>query len=127
VSGYEDAAKVLARAQRTLMIGSDAEEQEQAVVSNLLAHHPNNPDLLATLGPVLEAEGREAEALAAYEQALRSKPDDPRLHRLVAAALHRLGRNRKALDQVRQALRYDPNDPEAKRLMVAIENSQRPH
>jgi Flp pilus assembly protein TadD len=126
-AGYKNVGQVLARAQSGLMNGSHAGAQQEAVVRQMLAHDPNNADLLAVLGSILETEGRRGESLAAYQGALRAKPDDARLHRLAASALHGLGRNREALDQVRQALRYDPNDPEAKALMAAIENSQRPH
>jgi tetratricopeptide (TPR) repeat protein len=59
-------------------------------------------------GNALLANGRHAEAVASYEQALELKPDDAEALNNLAVALHLLGRHAAALETVERALTLRP-------------------
>lgn len=65
------------------------------------------------LGSALESEGRFAEALPHFEEAVRIEPDYARGQNNLGITLHRLGRFDEAVVHYREALRIDPHYADA--------------
>ena len=90
-----------------------------------------NPDIardglvLSRLGVALASNGRVAEAVAAFEEAVAIRPGDPALHKLLGRAL---GMNRRFSDAARAfraAAELAPTDAEARMLLAAAEEQAR--
>jgi protein O-mannosyl-transferase len=72
-----------------------------------------NPDAWIAqnnLGILLGNQGRSAEAIARYTEALRLKPDYAEAHNNLGFALSQMGKTDEAIQQYAEALRSDPDD-----------------
>lgn len=76
-------------------------------LSRAIRHEPK-PLYLTTLGTVLLQQGRDAEALKAFEKAIEFKPDGAELWRNLGLALAELGRNHEAILSFQHALKLEP-------------------
>lgn len=63
----------------------------------------------ANLGAVLEAQGREVDAVSAFAEAVRLKPDYPEAHYNLGAGLLALGRGAEAIAPLQRAVVLRPN------------------
>jgi tetratricopeptide (TPR) repeat protein len=73
---------------------------------------PHTPDLRVELGRVLDDQGREEEALAAYAEALSIDPTDPTALQLQVSALRGLRRWAEAETVAREAIQARPHAPD---------------
>ena len=113
-------AAALARA-RIRFLHGDRKGAEDALRS-ALRKDPYDAPALAALGTVLSADGRVAEALAAYQRAAAlAPPGTLQLHYKIAVALHQLGRDREARDECAMEIAAEPANANARGLMDAIE------
>jgi len=92
----------------------------QAMLRQLLAEDPDDPDLLAILGLLLADAGRHAEALEAIDGALAGDPDSVLAHLGRAHALLGLERKDEALAAAREAVRLAPWDVDTHQLVAVI-------
>jgi Flp pilus assembly protein TadD len=69
------------------------------------------------LAIALEAQGRVAEALGHYEEALRLKPDDARAHKNLGITLYEQGRFDEAIPHFEASLRSRPDDQSLRNLL----------
>src|SRR3989441_5044188 len=76
-----------------------------------LAIDPNSPIAHSNLGELLDRQGRPAEAIDHFQQALRTKPDYALAHNNWGMALKGQGRPAEAIDHFQQALRLKPDFP----------------
>jgi len=76
-----------------------------------LAIDPNSPIAHSNLGELLDRQGRPAEAIDHFQQALRTKPDFALAHNNWGMALKGQGRPAEAIDHFQQALRLKPDFP----------------
>src|SRR5438093_1617026 len=74
-----------------------------------LAIDPDSPIAHSNLGELLDRQGRPAEAIDHFQQALRTKPDFPLAHNNWGMALKGQGRPAEAIDHFQQALRLKPD------------------
>jgi Flp pilus assembly protein TadD len=81
---------------------------------------PDAPELHATLGAILAAQGRAAEALPSFHTALKLRPDSADAHGNLGNALRELGRPEDAARHLREALRLRPAYPEAHNNLGAV-------
>ena len=65
-------------------------------LTHVIAHNPQARDAHYNLGNYLQAEGRYAEAHAAFQTALELRPDDPKLLNNIGAVLGKQGRHEEA-------------------------------
>lgn len=72
--------------------------------------YPEAPKLWTELGIARSAEGRDAEAVEAFEKAVALEPRDPRPLHGYAMALRRLGRPAEAADALRRLIVLAPHD-----------------
>jgi tetratricopeptide (TPR) repeat protein len=86
---------------------------EERIWRDTITHCPDNERAHYNLGAVLFAEGRTAEAVAQYEEALRLRPDYPEAHSNLGSALFAEGRADEAIAQCEEALRLEPDYAEA--------------
>jgi protein O-mannosyl-transferase len=90
-----------------------------------------NPDIardglvLSRLGVALASNGRVAEAVAAFEEAVALRPGDPALHKLLGRALGMSRRFSDAARSFRVAVELAPTDAEARMLFEAAEEQAR--
>ena len=73
--------------------------------------HGENAEYLGNLGTALNAAGRPAEALSAFERSLKVQPRAPRVLNNQAMALKALGRLDDALTTYRAAIALSPQEP----------------
>jgi protein O-GlcNAc transferase len=83
------------------------------LMSQALTLKPGAPEVLSNLGNVLRAQGRQAEALASYDQALAVKPDYFATWNKRALILHEQGKLDEALNSAERALGLQPNYADA--------------
>jgi len=83
----------------------------QRLWTHTLAVEPNSAFAHNNLGDVLNRQGRPAEAIDHFQQALRLKPDFPLAHNNWGVALTQQGKLAEAIDQFQQALRLKPDFP----------------
>ncbi|HVN64795.1 MAG TPA: tetratricopeptide repeat protein [Candidatus Binataceae bacterium] len=114
-------AAELTRAQLRFHHGDSA--GAETAVRKLLAHDPADEPALSTLGAVLAAEKRYADALEIDRRAQALAPDEPLLHYPIAYTLHRLGREREAREECAIALAGAPNEPKVRALMDEIDRA----
>src|SRR3989475_773042 len=76
-----------------------------------LAIDPNSPIAHSNLGELLDRQGRPAEAIDHFQQALRTQPDFALAHNNWGMALKGQGRPAEAIDHFQQALRLKPDFP----------------
>jgi len=74
-----------------------------------LALDPNSPIAHSNLGELLDRQGRPAEAIDHFQQALRTKPDFALAHSNWGAALLQQGQPAEAIEHLQQALRVQPD------------------
>jgi tetratricopeptide (TPR) repeat protein len=87
---------------------------------------PEDAEAWVRLGAmVLFALNEQAEALAAFEEAIRLDPDDAATHCLLAVALHSLGRYEEATEAFDEALRLDPAVLDARPAARAVREAAR--
>src|SRR5437667_153610 len=78
-----------------------------------LAIDPNSPIAHSILGELLDRQGRPAEAIDHFQQALRTKPDFALAHNNWGVALLQQGQPAEAIEHLQQALRVQPDLAEA--------------
>ncbi len=83
--------------------------------THVIAHNPQARGAHNNLGNYLQAEGRYAEAHAAFQTALALRPDDPGLLNNIGVLLKKQGRHEEAVARYREALRLKPQHQEARR------------
>jgi tetratricopeptide (TPR) repeat protein len=76
--------------------------------SDVIAKNPESSRAHDKLGVALAAQGRLAEAIEHYREALRLDPGRPRIHNHLGLALHEQGRTDEAIPHFHAALRVDP-------------------
>ena len=76
--------------------------------THVIAHNPQARHAHDNLGHYLQAEGRYAEAHAAFQIALALLPDDPGLLNNIGVLLKKQGRHEEAVARYREALRLHP-------------------
>ncbi len=86
------------------------ESLELEVLRGQLAQSPKDPDLMASLGDALLREGRGAEAITMFEQAVDLRPDDWSLAFAVGTARRQQGDVAGGLAAWRQAASLDPSN-----------------
>ncbi len=93
----------------------------EAIARDLAGRYPYDPRVWVELGLALAGQGRNDEALSAYQSALKLAPADPAVNSVTAATLHKLGRDSEALQYCRTAIALAPNDQGARSLMAEIQ------
>src|SRR5436189_43412 len=78
-----------------------------------LAIDPDSPIAHSNLGELLDRQGRPAEAIEHFQQALRTKPDFPVAHSHWGGACRQEGQPADAIEPLQQALRVQPDLAEA--------------
>ena len=81
--------------------------------THVIAHNPQARGAHHNLGLYLQAEGRYAEAHAAFQTALEREPDDPDTLNNIGALLLKQDRHEEAIARLRAVLRLNPQHPEA--------------
>jgi len=86
-------------------------QREQLLSSfmELLANHPQHPELLVGTGLLLQQQGRQQEALTMAQRALEHHPDNTAAIILEATLLHQMGRVTEAIGKVAQAVERQPD------------------
>jgi Flp pilus assembly protein TadD len=87
--------------------------QAEGCFREALLTEPHAPELHATLGAIIAAQGRPADALPSFFSALKLRPDSADAHGNLGNALRELGRAHEAERHLREALRLRPAYPEA--------------
>lgn len=88
----------------------------QSLVSiwrSTVAHRPWNARAHANLGLALARDGRVAEAIVEYAEALRLRPQDAATQNSLGSALAQQGRHHEAISHYREAIRLRPDLAEA--------------
>ncbi len=78
---------------------------------------PDSPETHNNLATALDAQGRVAEAIQHYEEALRLRPSDAKAHKNLGVTLYQQGRFDEAAAHFEVALRIDPADKRARALL----------
>ena len=86
-----------------------------------LSRHPDSPELLHAQGNQLKADGRGAEAEAAYRRALEFNPAFVDADFALALLLLETGRREAAVQALNQALTMQPTFPKASLLLARLE------
>jgi tetratricopeptide (TPR) repeat protein len=87
--------------------------QAEAILTQILAADPDEPDALQLLGLLRRGVARFAEAEELYRRSLALKPDQPQVHHNLANMLIHLGRVDEAIAEQRAAIAFKPNYAEA--------------
>ncbi|HVZ68733.1 MAG TPA: tetratricopeptide repeat protein [Rhizomicrobium sp.] len=82
----------------------------EALLQQARAQQPDDPAILFSLGNVLRAQGRGAEAAGYYKQAIQIDPGKPDAYLHLAQLLRSLGRAGEAIPLLEEALRFAPDD-----------------
>ena len=123
---YEgDKAAGLARAK--IRLNHDDAPAAEAILRPLSSRYPDDSRVWVMLGEALAVQRRDAEALAAYRQAIAVASADPAAHLGAAQLLHAAGRDREASVECRRALAAAPTDRNAQALMAQIARGGPPH
>lgn len=107
---HPERLNALAQALETL--GRDPVRTE-ALYREAVTLQPNQPDVQVNLGRFLEAQGRLAEAIGAYEAAVAAYPWHPEARYNLGTALLRMDRPGDALAHLDEAVRLRPDDADA--------------
>ena len=83
--------------------------EAEAVLSQLLASHPGEPDGLQLLGLVRENQDRLAEAEPLFRQSLALRPKQPHVQVHLGRILAQTGRHAEAIEQLQSAGRAQPD------------------
>src|SRR5208283_4525708 len=89
----------------------------EPVLRRLAADRPDDADLHAQLGRVLEAEGKKDDAIAEFQTALKLSPKDSAAQRDLADLYADTGKNDLAEAAYRPLVAAQPNDPELHRAL----------
>ncbi len=90
---------------RAALIGLQGDRQGEPVIRQLLSRQPDNPFLYVTLGQLLAAQTRWAEAQQAFSAAHRMEPANPVYTLNLAISLDRMGQREEALSYYRITLK----------------------
>ena len=94
--------------------------------THVIAHNPQARHAHSNLGIYLAAEGRDREAIAAFQTAIAQQPEDAGLLVRIGALLENQGRHEAAIVRLREALRLNPQHRDAMRnLAVVLINQMR--
>ena len=88
--------------------------------THVIAHNPQARGAHNNLAIYLETEGRDREALAAFQTALERQPDDPSLLTSIGRLLSKQGRKEEAIAHYREALRLNPQHQIALRNIAVV-------
>ncbi len=88
--------------------------------THVIAHNPQARSAHHNLANYLQAEGRYAEAHAAFQTALELRPDDPQLLNSIGTLLSNQDRHEEALARYREALRLNPQYTTAMRNVAVV-------
>ena len=83
--------------------------QAEALLAQLLAAHPHEPDGLQLLGLVRENQGRLAEAEQFFRQSLALRPSQPHVRVHLGRTLAQTGRHQDAIDVLEAAAQAEPD------------------
>ena len=86
--------------------------EAETIYRQLLAIHPQNPDLWHLLGLIEQAAGRPDAALRLIQQAIAANPGASAYHNNLGLLLNALGRRAEAEASFREAIRLQPLDAE---------------
>ena len=92
---------------------NDDYRSEYAMWSGIVANRPDNPRARYNLGNILDRQGKLAEAMAQFSEALRLKPDYADAHVNLGAALLAQNKWNEAMPHLSEAVRVKPNSAEA--------------
>ena len=81
--------------------------------THVITHNPQARGAHNNLGNYLHDEGRDQEALAAYQIVLERQPENHKLLNRIGALLERQGRLEEAVERYREALRLNPQQQNA--------------
>ena len=101
------------------ILGSGHIDESMALFEKAVELNPGYVDARKNLGQALDAEGRIAEAVAQYQEAVRLRPD-PDAHYLLGLDLEKLGRDQEAIIQLTEALKGQPDNPPAQRALERL-------
>jgi predicted Zn-dependent protease len=118
-------AAAVARAQIRFLHGDRKSAEEQ--LRDAIRSDPGNERASESLGAMVLAEGRFAEALVLFRKAEALAPGDARVHYMIASALYHLGKNGEALKECTIALNRAPDDSSVWALRDAIERGIAEH
>jgi tetratricopeptide (TPR) repeat protein len=96
------------------LLSLDAGKHEQAVdwIASAIRQDPR-AEFLSSLGVVLQAQGRQQEALNVFDKAVQLRPGDAGLWKQLGGALVELQRPAEALLSLQHASKLDPRDSDA--------------
>ena len=83
---------------------------DERLARSSLAVYPRGSEVWRDLGLAVGAEGRHAEALAAFERSLELEPRAPQTWKAYATALHNLGRHEDAAEAWRRCIELTPGE-----------------
>ena len=107
----------LARARLFSNDPTGAEEAIKAVV----AHSPDNGDVLAALSDILLAQGKQEEALKALEEAVRLSPNQVGYHYALVSLLFRSGRYEEGVKHFEAMKKAAPSHPSTRYLQAFMD------
>ena len=88
--------------------------------THVITHNPQARGAHHSLGLYLKAEGRYAEAHAAFQTALEREPDSPDLRNNIGVLLEKQGRHEEATARYRETLRLNPQHQIAMRNLATL-------
>ncbi len=93
--------------------------------THIIAHNPQARHAHSNLGIYLAAEGRDLEAIAAFQTAIEREPEDTGLLVRIGALLENQGRHEEAVARLREALRLNPRHQDAMRNIAVVRINQK--
>ncbi len=99
-------------------------DEALAALAAISAEWPDFPFAAIRRGALLEEQGDQAGALAAYREAVAVAPDNADTHFTLAFALRRAGESAEAIDAFEAGLAIDPNRESARQALDALRAEQ---
>jgi superkiller protein 3 len=101
-------------------------EKARSAIGKALAIQPYQPDFLYVEGVIAESEGREAEAVAAFEQVTEVNPKEADAYYEMGRLLMKLNDRSRALAAFRRAAELEPDDRDYQRALKAASSGSAP-
>ncbi|MFT3759348.1 MAG: PEP-CTERM system TPR-repeat protein PrsT [Thauera sp.] len=105
---------------RARLFSNDPAGAEQAIRA-VVAHNSENGDALATLSDILQAQGKQEEALKALEEAVRLSPNQVGYRYTLVSLLFRSGRYEEGVKHFEAMKKVAPNHPSTRYLQAFID------